>query len=398
MFKNADKIYKISIMLVCWAVLFLVIINIVSFFNDLVSILAVSLAITYILLWPVKIIESILPETQKVSKRFIATLTTYILSIIIFVILIILMVQPVSRQLIELSQVLPKYIVELEQNSIDYMDKMSSQYGLTVVNNVFGTGSTIKKPEDLNNLSTEDKKKAQAAIIEENFYKQLQNLANYGAQALQDIALGTFRNFIYAVLVLMLSFFFLIGTSDIRGWVENFFKEKHYELFTTIEKKIHEALFGYIRGQAIIGFLTGLFMWIIYTVFDLKYALVLALFMGFGQFIPFIGQTLAIIPAVIVALVKDPLTAMIVLIIFLIFQIFSNNVLVPKILGDMTGLNPIIVIISIIIGERIGGIIGVLIAVPVASIIQILFVNLYLPLTRTNGNSNAIPPPEEKPG
>lgn len=141
-------------------------------------------------------------------------------------------------------------------------------------------------------------------------------------------------------------------------------------------------------------------MWSVYFSFGLKYALVLALMMGFGQFIPFIGQALAIIPAVIVALVVDPLSALLVFIIFLIFQVFSNNVLVPKMLGDMTGLNPIIVIIALIIGEKIAGILGILFAVPVASTLQILLFNLH-PMfakvqVKTEEPIETIPTNEEK--
>ena len=376
MFNNLEKIYKTSIILVCWTILITVIIFLIKYFSDLFSIIAISAVITYIMLWPTKALESLLPETKRVSKRFIAALTTYITSMIILVILASLMAQPVSKQIIELSQALPKYIVELEQKSVDYIDKLSSQYGIDMVENLMGTSPTIKEDDDVENLSTEDKRKVHAAIVEEKIYQQLQILANHGAQALQDVLLGTVRNLIYVVLIIMLSFFLLISAHNLHAWFKSLFKEKHYEKFREIESKIHQAIFGYIRGQAIIGFVTGLFMWGVYEIFDLKYSLVLALIMGLGQFIPFVGQTLAIIPAIIIELVADPLSAMVLLVIFLIFQVFSNNVLVPKILGDMTGLNPIIVIISMIIGERVAGILGVLLAVPIASIIQIFIKSL----------------------
>ena len=376
MFKNLEKAYKTSIILVCWAILVIIIIFLLKYFRDLLSIMVISAIITYVMLWPSNALEKILPDTKRVSKRFIAALTTYIASIIILVVLASLMAQPVSKQIIELSQALPKYIVELEQKSVDYIDNLSSQYGIDMVENLMGTSPGIKEEENVENLSSADKRKVHEAIVEEKFYQQLQVLANHGAQALQDVLLGTVRNLIYVVLIIMLSFFLLISANDLHTWIENFFREKHFEKFREIEKRIHQAIFGYIRGQAIIGFVTGLFMWGIYEIFDLKYSLVLALLMGLGQFIPFVGQTLAIIPAIIVALVADPLSAMVLLGVFLVFQVFSNNVLVPKILGDMTGLNPIIVILAMIIGERVAGILGILLAVPIASIIQILITSL----------------------
>lgn len=376
-FKDLEKTYKTTIILVCWALIAGIVVYLVGYFNDLFSILAISLTIAYIMLWPVRIIENALPETKRVSKRFIAALSAYILSIVMIVVLVSLMVQPVSKQLIELSQALPNYINQFEEKSVEFIDSVSEEHGLTFVQNLFGSDNTTELATEAEALSQEEKKLAQEKIVEEKLYKQLQTLANHGAQALQEVLLGTLRNLIYAVLIIMLSFFMLISSGGIHNWVQNLFKHKNFDRFLTIESKINRALIGYIRGQALIGLITGVFMWVVYAGFNMKFALVLALMMGFGQFIPFIGQTLAIIPAVIVALVMSPVTAFSVLIIFLIFQIFSNNVLVPKILGDFTGLNPILVIIALIIGERLAGIIGVLLAVPVASIIQIVLFTIY---------------------
>lgn len=329
------------------------------------------------MLWPVRTIEKILPETKRVSKRFIAALTSYILAITLISVIVALMVQPVSRQLYELTQALPEYITQFEKKSVAFIDDVSKEHGLTFVQNMFGSEKTTGLTEEAEKLSQEEKIKAQEKIVEEKLYQQIQTLANHGAQALQQILLGTLRNIIYAVLIIMLSFFLLISSESMHNRVRSFFKDINYDKFLQVEERINTALIGYISGQALIGLVTGVFMWFVYIGFGMKFALVLALMMGFGQFIPFIGQTLAFIAAFIVALVMSPVTAFSVLLIFLVFQVFSNNVLVPKILGDFTGLNPVLVIIALIIGERLAGIIGVLLAVPVACIIQIVLFTVY---------------------
>lgn len=387
MFNNLDKSFKMSVTFVCWLILIAAGIFLLKFFSDLLSIMAITLTIVYVLLWPIKTIEKYLPDTKKVSKRFIATLTTYIVTILGIIIILGLMVQPVSRQIVELSQALPKYVLQLENESVNFIDNISEEYGLEHLNTIHQNNLKDKKDNtkpELKEPTEEDKIKSRADVIEQKVYEQLETIATHGAQSLVDILLGTFRNIMYTILILILSFYFLLSTSAVHNWVTSLISKENLDKFTSIENKINNALFGYIRGQAIIGLVTGVFMWCVYYVFDLKYALVLALMMGFGQFIPFIGQALAIIPAVIVALVVDPISALIVFVIFLIFQVFSNNVLVPKLLGDMTGLNPILVIVSLIIGEKLAGILGILFAVPVASTIQILLFNLHPLFTKEN--------------
>lgn len=383
MFNNVDKSFKISVTFVCWLILICAVLYLFKFFSDLLSILAITLTIVYILLWPIKTIERFLPDTKKVSKRFIATLTTYIVSISAIIIIMGLMVQPVSRQIVELSQAMPKYILQLENESINFIDKLSTEYGLEHLNTMRGKLKDKESEPVIKDSSPEIDVKSKTNVIEQKLYEQLETIATNGAQSLIDILLGTFRNIMYTILILILSFYFLLSTKNMHDWITSFINKEYYDKFSSIEKKINSALFGYIRGQATIGLVTGVFMWCVYYSFGLKYTLVLALMMGFGQFIPFIGQALAIIPAVIVALVVDPLSALIVFVIFLIFQVFSNNVLVPKLLGDMTGLNPIVVIIALIIGEKVAGILGILFAVPVASTLQILIFNLHPLFTKT---------------
>lgn len=391
MFQNIDRIYKLSLSSVCWVLLIIAVVYFIKYFYDLFAIIAISLIITYILLWPIKAIENYLPETKKISKRFISTIMSYVLTIVLISVALLLMVQPVSRQLVELSQSFPKDVKKLEDKSIDFINKVSSQYGYTIVENLLDTPeSGIESPQDFEHLSNREKRKVQAEILELKFYQQIEKIAKRGAPALPEILLGTFRNIIYIILIGMLSFYFLLNEKVFHSWLKSFFIETHREKYTVIETKIHEALFGYIRGQALLGLLSGLFMWYIYYLFGIKYALVLAILIAIAQFVPIIGPIVAIAPALIIALVSDPLSALFVLIIFSIFQALKDNILVPILLGDMTGLNPVFVIIALVIGERVAGALGVILAVPIASIIKIFIVNLCPPLVNNEPSANNI--------
>jgi len=386
---NTDKNLKISVTLVCWAIILIAIIYFIRYFYDLFAILAISLAVTYILLWPIKAIEGFLPDMKFYRKRLIAATTTYVLASIIITITCILLIKPVSMQIIELSQTLPRDVIKLQLMSTNYIRDFTVRYGL---NQATGDDYKPEKPEPETiklkpDLTSPGDAAAKQFTIK--FYRQFENFAKHGATAIPVILSGTFRNLIYTILIVILSFCFVLSEKNIRKWLHKLLTGTPLEKITEIERRIHQALIGYIRGQAIIGFITGLFMGIIYYLFGLQYALVLAIFVGAGQFVPFIGQALGIMAALIVAIVQDPVSALFIFLIFTAFQIFSNNILVPILLGDMTGMNPVIVILSLIIGERIAGILGVFLAVPVASIIMILITHLY-PQYFNNNKADAV--------
>jgi predicted PurR-regulated permease PerM len=103
---------------------------------------------------------------------------------------------------------------------------------------------------------------------------------------------------------------------------------------------------------------------------------VLALIAGIGEMIPVIGPLLAAIPAIAVALSVSPATALFVAIFFLIQQQFENHVLVPKIMERQVGVSAVVVIVALLIGGSLLGVVGAILAVPTAAILQVVFAEL----------------------
>jgi predicted PurR-regulated permease PerM len=381
-FKNVDKTLRISITLVCWAGILLAGIYLIRYFYDLFAILAVSLAISYILLWPINAVERNITEIPLKYRRLTATIVTYCLSCFFLVIFAILLIQPVSRQLIDLSITIPKNISKIQNLSASYINNLSHKYGLNLT-------ETLNLPQETldDNISTTKvvtEKQITEKFVKLKFYKELENLAKQGASTLPLIVSGTLRNIIYSILIIMLSFYFILSESSLRNWIRRLLLQSQFEQYVFLEQKIHHSLIGYIRGQAIIGILTGICMWIVYIIFDLKFALILAILMGIGQFIPFLGHAIALLTALIVGFAQNPISIIFIIITFLIVQLFTNQILGPKLLGELTGLNPAVIIIALIIGERVAGLLGIFLAVPVASIIIITVTQLCPPFIEKN--------------
>lgn len=383
MLNKIERSQKVAVSVVCWILILLAVIFFIRYFYNVFAIITISVAITYILLWPTKAIERLLPSSapnyRAFNKRILAAIITYVATAVISIVLIALMIQPVSKQIIELTQAIPKNILEIEHRAIDFVNTMSSKHGITVFETILENSEETEQQPTISTLPEEDKKKAQAAVLESKISKQLERIAKEGVLALPDLVSITLRHIIYAIMIAIISFYFIIEEQGFRDWIFGFFKDSAAsEKLRVVECKIHKALYGYIKGQTIIGVLTGVSMWLVYKYFGLKFALVLAILMGVGQFVPFVGQALAIIAAMIVAIAQDPFNALLIFIAFVAFQIFSNNILVPILLGDLTGIHPVMVIMSLVVGEKLAGILGVFLAVPVASIIMIL-IRHYLP-------------------
>jgi len=107
------------------------------------------------------------------------------------------------------------------------------------------------------------------------------------------------------------------------------------------------------------------------SILGVKYALVLALWAGLTEFIPYLGPLLGAIPAVFISLSTGNLWITLILIIwYIIIQQLENTILVPKVMEKTVGLNPLIVIIVMLIGAKLAGLVGILLAVPLTLIIK----------------------------
>ena len=137
---------------------------------------------------------------------------------------------------------------------------------------------------------------------------------------------------------------------------------------------------GYIRGQGLLCISIGAAAFIAYVLIGLPYTLVLAIFAGVMEMVPIFGPALGAIPALSVALSIDPGKAIWVVVATVLIQMLENVFFVPRIMKSSTGVNPILVLLSLMAFSSVFGFMGALLALPLAAIIQ-LFVSRVVLLT-----------------
>lgn len=180
-----------------------------------------------------------------------------------------------------------------------------------------------------------------------------------------------------ALAVFVLSFYLSLDYDRIKHQALHIFPKDNRERVSVIFSHIEEKLGSWLRGQILLSISIGILTWIALTLLGLDFALPLALIAGMLEIVPTIGPIISAVPAIIVALTISPAITFIVIINYIIIQMFENNVLVPKIMEKSVGLNPIVIIAAIMVGSKLMGILGALLAIPFISLLIIIFNNIF---------------------
>ena len=196
---------------------------------------------------------------------------------------------------------------------------------------------------------------------------QLQNIAGNTWGALKVV----FRSVFNAILVLVLTLFIVIERDSVDNFVKSLFPARYSKYIVEKTEAITDKIGHWLRGILTLMFSMFLLYLIGFSILGIKYATTLAIMGGMAELFPVIGPILAGIPAVLIAFNQSPWLVLWVIGIIVLIQQIEGNVLIPLIMRKAVGLSPVIVIISVLIGYEMLGILGILLAVPVATTISI---------------------------
>ncbi|WP_404783761.1 AI-2E family transporter [Altericista sp. CCNU0014] len=199
------------------------------------------------------------------------------------------------------------------------------------------------------------------------FIRQLEQITQTLVSWLPGLAIGTLGRLLDTIFILILAVYMLLyGQRMWRGLVD--------VLPTKLGSALDRSLQFNLRQFFISQFLLALFMLLgltpIFLLLQIKFALLFALLVGLSNLIPFIGATLGIGLVTLLALLQGVWPAFWVALTAISLQQFKDNVISPRLLGRITGLNPIWIFVALLLGARIAGVLGVILAIPIAGTIQ----------------------------
>jgi predicted PurR-regulated permease PerM len=195
-----------------------------------------------------------------------------------------------------------------------------------------------------------------------------------------DLSVRVFAIAAYALSALFLALYVLIDRDRLRGGLYAVIPRSHHVRLSRIVMNLETIVGAYIRGQMITSLLMAVFTFVLLTACGVENALALAVFAGLADVLPYIGALLSVVPAVLAALARGPVVAVVVLVLMLAYEEFESRVLVPRIYGRALRLPASVVMFALLAGGTLMGILGALLALPVAAAAMMLIEELRVEL------------------
>ncbi len=337
---------SVKTQLTFWGVTTLVLFSFVWMFKAVLTPFVLGIAIAYLLN----------PALNFLSRLKIPRLVSIVLILISFfafiIIAMVLAAPPLYREATALAQNIPEYIDQLLAFANPYLAMAQERLGGDYVGNI-------------------------KSFLQDNIGKIIQVSGGISGSITGGIAnggqavIGFFTTLVLAPLV---AFFVMLEWQHITAWVYNLIPRRNEKMIKDLLKQIDSKISGFIRGQITVAFFLGVIYAIALTVAGLNYGFLIGICAGFLSIIPLVGSTLGLLVSVIVAWFQMGEWDYVAIIaaIFIVGQIVEGNILTPKLVGDSVGLHPLWVMFALMAGGSLFGILGMLLAVPVAAVIGVL--------------------------
>lgn len=202
-----------------------------------------------------------------------------------------------------------------------------------------------------------------------------QYLPNITNQIFQ-LAKGLVFNIVFFLSTLFFSFYLTIEEDFIKKILVKFFEEKKAlrvaAIFDSIEQRLNAWLWGELTLMMIIGVMTYIGL----SLLHIKYALPLSIIAGLLEAIPNFGPTISAVPAFIVGFTQSPILAFSAIALYFIIQQLENNFIVPLVMRKAVGLNPVVTMIAFVVGGRLAGVLGIILAIPLTLVFETILVEI----------------------
>jgi predicted PurR-regulated permease PerM len=215
-----------------------------------------------------------------------------------------------------------------------------------------------------------------------------------------SVGAGIISTLSNTLIVLVITAYLLTGGSRIYQWSVRYLPDKYETRVRETLPEISRTVSGYVAGQLALSTMFGVFTFVTLTLVGVQQALFLALVAAFMDAIPMVGVVLATVPAVLLALIEGWPEALIVFAAYMVYQQIENYILSPRIYGSQLQISSFAILMAVLIGGQLLGILGVLMALPIAAAIPAIERIWIEPLRTGSVAESAIPvtsPPRRRP-
>lgn len=366
----------------------------VTYFYSMTALLGMVVIVTYILLGPVNLMEKginflsslttrlpiygdLVRRSPEANPRVLAVMIVYTAFFLGITLGSIEFIPVLTHQIGEMSQKVGVQLLDASDQAISWADK---NIGQGTIRNIFAQNileaeheGVLKKHTAKGKPVTAEERQVIQKTVIENALLQLENFLSSLVPNSISLVGGTLSGFIYFLAGLLLSYYFLADGHRIKEQLVLFFPVKARDTSAYLLDSFHQVMFAFIKGQVLLGLLTGTYMFVIYSIFHVPYAFLLGCIFALAELLPVVGTWIGITVGLTVILLNmPPITAAEVWLCSYCYQTIKDNILAPKVVGDVMGLHPLVIILSLLICAQVAGLLGVLLALPLASAVNVI--------------------------
>lgn len=208
----------------------------------------------------------------------------------------------------------------------------------------------------------------------QNIFNSISGALSSVGQSFLSVTFSIFGGIASAITIIVLSFYLALESKSAGKFALSFIPEKNKESWSKIGQQIINKIGGWLRGQVVLCLVIGLFDFLALTIIGTPYALTLGVLGMLLEIVPIVGPLVAGVAAVLVTIATAGwIKAIIVAAVYILIQQLENHILVPKIMQKSVGLSPVVILIALIIGAKLAGIAGAILAIPIIAAISVIF-------------------------
>ena len=314
---------EISSKTIIFTVGFILMLGVIWLIKDLIFSLFIAFIIAGALRQPVDFLE------KKKIPRSISSFIIYFIFVFIIFYLFALIIPPLAGEIIVLFKNLPHIIIKV-------FPTLSSNFNLSFLSN------------------------------------NIPSLANETIHLIKT----AFSNVIFVTSTLFFGFYFLLEKNLAQRLLGNFFDDMELNKINLISERAQKRMSGWFWGEIILMIIVGLLTYVGLSLMGMKYALALAVLSGLLEVVPNLGPITATIPAFFIGLSQSYVSGLSMIALYLTVQQLENNLIVPFVMKKAVGIHPITTLIALIIGGKLAGILGVILAIPTTIFLETILIEV----------------------
>ena len=347
-----------SILLIICAFRIKDVLSFIGYIGDALLPVSIGFVIAYLLLpakrfFEKKVFSSLVLKTSRAHVRFLSTLLSFLILFVVLTLIVLLLVPQLFSNYTELAKNGEAYIKSAEE----FADKIIGGSSL------FGESSTLSE------VLGADLDEFLAKLLVDSFL-----FADKLVSSILSVAGGLIDFTVTAVFSLICAFGILLYSDRILSYVKRIsaatLKEGQIRALRSVMLSLDRAFGGFFSGRILESMLIGVMALVVFYITGMPYPPLLAVVLAVFNLIPYFGSIFAGVVGGVIVLVAEPHLVIWFLIIDLIFEQIDGNILAPRVLGDSVGMHPLCIIVSITVMGNLLGVAGLLVGVPLASVMM----------------------------